>query len=163
MHFFHLFHFLPCLKRYRVELETVQKKTARVTDLCGRRLTEWLRIIFFRLEDLCVDHVMQVYVMWVRDTGDAFPLLVFPLSLISTPESSLKTNIRELKIDFFWWGVRWSFLCTFCSHLVSRQRCSQELADNDFKLYDLAFSYLPERILDPLESICISHELHLFT
>lgn len=57
-------------------------------------------------EDLCVDDVMQVYVMWVRDTGDAFPLLVLPLSLVSTPESSLKTNIRELKIDFFWWGVR---------------------------------------------------------
>lgn len=78
-----------------------------------------------------------------------FPSLSF-LSLISTLKSSSKINMNKgiiLKIHVFQWGVGWPFLCNFCSRLFSRQCCSQELAVNDFKLYDVVFSLSPERVL----------------
>lgn len=54
-----------------------------------------MSLILFRPE-ACVDHVMQVCVLWVKDAGDAFLLLAFPL--ISTLTSPLKIKLNNFNI-----------------------------------------------------------------
>lgn len=148
--FFSSFPLFMCFKRYVVEMEKVRRRIARMTIYMKDLQSDSGFLILLRLEDLCVDHVMQEHIMWVKHAGDDFPLLILPLSLISTLKSSSKIDVSKgviLKIDFFWWRVRWSFLCGFCSHLVLRQWCSQELAVNDFRLCNSVFSFSSERKL----------------
>lgn len=49
--------------------------------------------MLFRLEDLCVDHVMQMEVIWVKGAGHICPFLL--LSLVSALRSSSKINMNK--------------------------------------------------------------------
>lgn len=77
-------------------------------------------------EGLCVDHIMQVSVLWVKDAGDVFLLLVFPLICTLTSPSKINLNQRITLISF---SRKLVFLCAlfvapgFNAVLFSRISC----------------------------------------